>query len=607
VYERRRSPGGSPTSTSPRFTLAARTDPVLTSCFAPHRIETTLGRWYRYPQRVQKPQQPPAARPSYRSLYFGRSDSRNEATENRDGFIRSYVDLNEALNAVLEGQKFLVLGPKGTGKSALAWYLEASEFEGTHLASVRDASSLPLAEVPRLQTGQAAGPERTVVAWKFILLCNYLELLLRDQACSIQGDREVLRVAKLLRDFGFMGDASGRALVKASNTEISIPVPKIGTIYKRESRAAINIYNLIPYMEDWVSNAHARVRHVLLIDGLDSIFLNDMKYDESLSSLVQAAYTLNQKLRHHEATGSVVLLLRNDVFSRISLSLPDSQKMRDDLSFDLDWRVLSGPGGTNAPLIRLVNAKAARAAGVREVSVLSYFPTKIEVGKGQGVRSFPTFQYLLNMTRHTPRDLLRLFEEIRKVEDSGTYPPSASILSGEVIREGILQYATKYFVGAISNEFAGFADGPEAAAAALTAIKAIGKQHFDAKEFSKALESVAPHRVQEAPSLLKLLFFAGAIGNYVSNRNESYMQFYHRRDDSEIYLKGGFVLHHALIHAWGMSRAKTRTKPQEQPMSPRRPRSRTHNGQPVTRGDTPEGSVPQRSEGVERGAGTLTN
>jgi hypothetical protein len=264
-------------------------------------------------------------KPRYSDLYFGMSDSRNEANESKEMFVKSYVDLNGATKSVVEGRKFLVLGPKGTGKSALAWYLEASEVNGTHLATVRDASSLPLAEVPRLQTGQAPGPERTVVAWKFILLCNYLELLLRDQKCSLQRNAEVTRVSKLLRDFGFMGDASGRALLKASNTTITIPIPKLGNLYKRESTPQLNIYNLIPYIESWVCDATADVRHVLLIDGLDSIYLNDAKYDESLSSLVQAAYAVNQKLREHSATGSVILLLRNDVFSRISLSLPDSR------------------------------------------------------------------------------------------------------------------------------------------------------------------------------------------------------------------------------------------------------------------------------------------
>jgi hypothetical protein len=159
------------------------------------------------------------------------------------------------------------------------------------------------------------------------------------------------------------------------------------------------------------------------------------------------------------------------------------------------------------------------------------------------------------MTRHTPRDLLRLFEEIRKVEASGTYAASDGVLSQEVIHEGVLQYATKYFVGAINNEFAGYAGGPEAAAAALAALKAINKQKFDAEEFHEALANSTKKTDMDADDLLRLLFFAGAIGNYVGGAmDKSYMQFYHRREESEIYLKGAFILHNALIHAWGMRR-----------------------------------------------------
>jgi hypothetical protein len=148
----------------------------------------------------------------------------------------------------------------------------------------------------------------------------------------------------------------------------------------------------------------------------------------------------------------------------------DSQKIRDDLSFDLDWRVLSGPSGVRAPLMKLLNTKAAQVLGVESIDVLSYFPAQIAVGgRGKTPRTFPTFQYLLNMTRHTPRDLLRLFEEIRKVDASGLYGHSEDVLNPQTIHEGVLQYASKYFVGAISNEFAGYQGGPESALSAMAA------------------------------------------------------------------------------------------------------------------------------------------
>jgi hypothetical protein len=490
----------------------------------------------------------------YRDLYFGMSDSRNEANDHNEEFVRSYVDLQGTVEAIVGGQKFLLLGPKGTGKSALAWYLRLTESSNTYLADVLDASSLPLAEIPRLKTGQGAGPERTVIAWRFILLCNYLQLLLRDPSCFLQANREVKRVAKLLRDYGFMSDASGKALVSISTTTLTIPIPKIGEIYKREQRAELNIYNLVPYLESWVESALADGRHVLLLDGLDSILLNDPKYDESLASLVQAAYTLNQRFLSYGACGSIVLLLRNDVFARIELSLPDSQKMRDDLSTQLDWRVLSGAAGIRSPLMSLVNSKAARALDVPDVEVLSFFPDKIIIGsRGQRPRDRSTFQYLMNMTRHTPRDLLRLFEEIRKVDESQPDDLSAhGSLREDIIHEGVLRYAQNYFVGAIRNEFAGSADGPQAAGAAISALKSLGKSEFDREDFRVALTELDLEVSLDDRRLLTLLFYAGAIGNVIGRDNERYMQFYHRRDESQIYLRGKFILHNALIHAWAM-------------------------------------------------------
>jgi hypothetical protein len=351
-----------------------------------------------------------------------------------------------------------------------------------------------------------------------------------------------------LREFGFMGDASGRALLKVATTTVEIPIPKVGSIYRRESKSALNIFSLIPYMEDWVSSAKSPNRHILFLDSLDSIYLNDARYDESLAALAQAAYRLNQSFGAAGATGSVVLLLRNDVFSRVSLRLLDSQKMRDDLGVDLDWRVLTGPAGANSPLFKLVNDKASAAAG-EAVNVLSYFPPRIRVGRN---REIPTLQYLLNLTRHTPRDLLRLFDEIRKVEESRVLAGGQSHLSYAVIREGVLQYATKYFVNAVKNEFAGYEGGAEAAQVSVTALQYLTTQKFTREDFKAKLGEVRGEQTtdREADRLLKLLFFAGAIGNLVGN--DSYMRFVHRRDDSEIHLRGTLILHGCLCHAWNV-------------------------------------------------------
>ncbi|APH01191.1 hypothetical protein ASJ30_06235 [Janibacter indicus] len=222
--------------------------------------------------------------------------------------------------------------------------------------------------------------------------------------------------------------------------------------------------------------------------------------------------------------------------------------MRDDFGVELDWRILSGASGEDAPLMRLVNGKATSAAE-SEVRVLDYFPKSIVVGRG---RQIPRMQYLLNLTRHTPRDLLRLFEEIRRVEESEMFGVSGGgVLSKEVIREGVVAYSSRYFTGAVKNEFVGFEGGAEAASAGLAALQSLDSQVFDRDQFVSHLESDSVPAHVSVDMLLRMLFFAGAIGNRAGNR-DSYMRFFHRRDDADVYLKGQFVLHGALCHAWNI-------------------------------------------------------
>ncbi|WP_157508847.1 P-loop ATPase, Sll1717 family [Luteipulveratus halotolerans] len=487
-------------------------------------------------------------RPNFADLYFGKSDSVHEALERRDEFMRSYVDLDGAVGQVVSGEKTLILGPKGTGKSALGVYIEKGSGE-VHFARMRNASSLPLAEIPQLDTGQDPGAARTYNAWKFILLASYLDVALTDSSVQVPSLREIRRVVRTLRDAGFIGDGSGQVLLGVSKASYSLETAQMGALFRNEGGRPLNIFTLTPHLEKWAKSLRSKRRHILLLDGLDSIFLNDSRYDESISALVQAAHDLNLGFKQHSATGTIVLLLRNDIFSRVSSRLPDAHKMRD-FAYDLDWRILSGAAGESAPLVRLINRKAGQERG-GEIDFLSYFPRRIELGRSRrGRRTTPRLKYLLNLTRHTPRDMLQLLEYIRRVEEAQGRPSGGSTIADRVVREGVLQYSTKYFVDAVRGEFAGYEGGPSETEAALRALKLMEGSKFTRTDFRAAIARDTPGLEAKSDSLLKLFFYAGAVGNLFDNGGERYMVFYHRRDDVDLKTQGSLVLHNALTHAW---------------------------------------------------------
>ncbi len=524
---------------------------------------------------------------AFTDLFFGRADAANEVREFPREFVQSFVDHHRVVEALTTGSKYLLLGPKGSGKSAVAHYVKETAVHRGTLVSTRDISELPLAEVGSLKTGEANSPGRVVTAWRFIVLCALLDVVMEDQSCPLNRDPDVLRVVKELRSFGFMDPTPARAILTASRKTLKIPIPKVGEVFSRESETSLHLYHLVPYIEQWVGAGRTDNAYRLFLDGLDSIYLNDPSYPPTLSALVQAVYLVNQRLTTKDAR--VVLLVRNDVFSR--LRLPDAGKMRVDFGVDLDWRALSGDP-KNAPLFDMVNKKAG-ALLREEIDVVSQFlPEEVKL---RGETRMPIRQYMLNLTRHTPRDLLQLFENLRlaAIDLGGA---NSSALSQNIVREGALRYANRYFVDAIRNELVGRSSDEYEATAGLDALRDMGKTHFVAEDFARERFGDRPSREDQvrANELLRWFFFAGAIGNVKAGQRESYLQFFHRRDDSDVYVKGPLTLHTALTYAWAVPRGGLPGRRARWPESGNEPKSAVAGQRPRR----PRSGTPQRRRGA---------
>lgn len=487
----------------------------------------------------------------YSELYFGHADAKTEAIREPESFVKSFVDHGNIVNAVVEEGRFLVLGPKGTGKSALGWYLQRTARERDLVVQTRDVSDLPISEVNQLKTGEEPGMSRSLNAWKFILLCALLDVILEDEGSELNKNPEANAVIGKLREYGFLDPTPKNAILRASKTTWKVPIPKIGEIYSKESSESIHLVHLIPYLQKWVIGEWGnRNKHFLILDGLDSIYLNDKRYIPSISTLVQSALFINQEIQQHGVGGGVVILIRNDVYSR--LDLPDGGKIRADWAVELDWRILSGDA-KDAPLFDLIDTKAVSLINAQPFDVVAkHFPREIDLGSG--VKTVEVFNYLLNLTRHTPRDLLRLLEHIRSVEATFSEASRSDSIRLNVIREGVLQYATKYFVDAIRNELVGRGGSGDEARAVVDALRNLGARKFDRATFAASL-AITAEGIAEVPSAdeaLRWLFFAGAIGNEVGGGVARYLQFFHRRDDNDVYMGGTLVIHNALVYAWAL-------------------------------------------------------
>lgn len=483
--------------------------------------------------------------PRFENLYFGAADAQTEYGRNPEAFLRSYADMNSCIEKVKDDRIFLVLGPKGTGKTALACFLSDPQKrrDDLNLVKIHDASTLPISEVSKLKTGDEKGIARSIVAWKFILLCSIVEVILEDQGSLLNSDPHAYDLLNELKERGFLTPDSAQAILTATKTTHKFTLKFWERSSEKTKRVHINA--VVSQLEQWVRREHGPATHISFMDGLDSLYLNDSKYIESLSSLVTAAWQINKGLMEERSSSRIVLLLRSDIYTR--LSLPDGGKMRADWAVDLDWRILSG-NISDSPLFDLVNRKAVSKIAVNELSVIDqYFPGHVEFGPRR-----PTDHYLMELTRQTPRDILQLFDAIKEAGIQNGILRHRNKVDEKTIRQGVVKYANNYFVDSVRNELVGYEEDSGGGSRAVDALRKIGRRYFNRDDYIKAMSADSIEDIDVVVDRnLRRLFSCGVIANVVAGKDD-YIQFGYRRDDSECDLDTSFVLHSALLHAWNI-------------------------------------------------------
>ncbi len=123
----------------------------------------------------------------YRKIQFGLTDAHAEREEFPDLLLKGYLDLDKLLDHILNHKTFLVLGYKGSGKSALSEHLElafdtrVNDNEEEYFVSQESLGGFPYNKFSKIVTGQEEKEVKSRTAWEWIILTKFLNILFHDQ------------------------------------------------------------------------------------------------------------------------------------------------------------------------------------------------------------------------------------------------------------------------------------------------------------------------------------------------------------------------------------------------------------------------------------------
>lgn len=476
------------------------------------------------------------------SLDFGRLDAKEEATVSPELLRSGYYDFEKAAYRIARGEGWVLVGPKGAGKTASIEHLNLL-WDGRHDCFLDrwELASFPVADVAALQVGGSPGPTSTRAAWEFLLLLRVFASLMRDQGASYPA--EVTGFYKSLVKAGLIGPEDLRTRFDDWSKSTAKFTVLFFTYENESGEIEATPLQLVELLKRAIDMVHTESRHLLAIDGLDSFFAQSETQNESLGALLDAAYEINTLLRA-QGRASILLAIRHDMFAKVPST--DSAKLGDH-AVELDWS--RGGTGSGNELWSLINAKVKASISNSFDGLALGDVRKAYLADPIGIGPFGDIpSYFLSHTRLLPRDLVALLRELQQLHKG------SGQVRQEEAKEAVRLYSETYFVREITNNLSRVlpSASSEKVSVLIDALSALSSRTFNVRALQPELDGFISN--DELRVLLKQLFLVGGLGVRTRSQGTMHTNFNFRRTAG-----GGFsfiadyVLHNSLVVAWNLN------------------------------------------------------
>jgi len=395
-------------------------------------------------------------------LFMGCAEAEAEAQNQRMPLVDVYEDHHD-IAAQLDNEKFILIGRKGSGKSAFGTYVcEHCKNHPTAFSKFIRKHDYDLELITR--GAKEASVEFNAASFiKWLVLTQVIKLFLESEAAK-DGKKFNLLEQFLRKNSGYV--EINRSLVveeiKRHQFKVSteffkrfIAGEKVKSLDVKEDRA--HFTRLLPHLEEVVRSIllspivlRNENSFTLFFDDLDLDYLGSETSKSALVELLRTVKSLN--LDTFAGTGAkVIVLLRDDIESELS-GFADTGKMLSSYSHRISWvreRELKKSEEKDIRLKRMIDRRIRKACEVAGVPCRQDDPWETLVSFRPEQSSKTTFREILEFTLFRPRDLIVFFAplndndyslpldfgDVRKLKDA-----YARALVGELKNEMIARY-----------------------------------------------------------------------------------------------------------------------------------------------------------------------
>ncbi|MDX1995945.1 MAG: hypothetical protein SF029_26420 [bacterium] len=327
------------------------------------------------------------------------------AAERDAGLIHYFVE-NEAFRRIKSGEKFIILGNRGSGKTAIIRMIEEYEKQQGHVVInvSPDDYSYELFSQNMLAQDKGSWVKQSAyaAAWRYVLFILAMKELNSTSKSPVKlGSAN--KIYSYLRDNHKMDNLNPIGMLisylkrlenlKVGSFEVNTKVKELDKLYKLEE-----IQELIEPLKEVGSKRPI----IVLIDELDRGWDSSEDAQAFVAGLFEASLRINLQMR---GAMRVILSLRRELYDSIPSIYSDSQKYTDVIEI-IEWDEQS--------LLQLISLRIlASFPETRDLDHRSRwnttFPETLEY------RQTKSFNYIVDRTLYRPREIIQFCSTIQKV------------------------------------------------------------------------------------------------------------------------------------------------------------------------------------------------
>ncbi|EMI11405.1 hypothetical protein SAMN05216169_102242 [Anoxybacillus pushchinoensis] len=464
-----------------------------------------------------------------KKLFIGNIDGETESQ--REDFEQLFYTKNSKFDNIMQPEKFIISGRKGTGKTILAKYIYKKITEKkNHYCKIFTKNDFKLQKLIDMQFRELQEEELSIF-WKWTFLLQISNVLLDEDTWKkkipFTPERKLMKFIKnrypedifKIKDFNksISSKSSANAGVKSkSKLSPNFSVMKEDNTQTNTNYIHKEYFELLPRLERLVLSCLKSKKEVILIyDDLDELEerINEHRfYYRVLISMLETIKQLNLLFKDiQKSSTKIIVLLRSDIIDQIHQYSSNSNKLITESRVNLYWIVKNYKSPSDHPLMEMILNKIQKS--VENYSSMDkdtlyklLFPKKIN--------NKEVIDYLLDYSFGRPRDIIRYLNLI-----IDNYPEATSF-KPKYFKECAQEYSN-WFYNELENEIS-ISENKEMILDGLRLINDIKKLNFTLQQIEEYFKQNGEHypKINNLNETLRHLYKLGVIGNsWVYKRN----------------------------------------------------------------------------------------